>query len=171
MEKFIFGENIICCDYDSHIERFLPDGNTTHYVEGYSCEVFDSSDEALDDPTDFFCLGVGHEISNLSIEELKKGITRHMGLAGLLSDALSAPAEREFRAFDNQLFKDLFADIKANLKPVGEKYGVDLTLTSDCEYTEKPFALERLTMEITAEFDHPNPDTADAEKFWNHVYH
>lgn len=94
MQDIKINQYRVRCEYDSHIERFLPDGSNTHYVEGYSCEVFDVSDTQFVDPVDYFCLGVGHEISDLSPEELEKGLHSHFALCGMLADAVkTAPAE------------------------------------------------------------------------------
>ena len=91
---------VVRCDYDSHIERVLPDGSNTHYVEGYSCEVFAASDTQFSDPVDYFCLGVGHEISDLSAEELEKGLHRQFAIINMLEDAMSPAPAVKVPSFD-----------------------------------------------------------------------
>lgn len=73
-----FGDEWVTSCYDKGIERQNPQTLETEICEGYYCQVY--SDEYFEDETDNFCLAVGHEIKDLTEEELTRGIIEYLGL-------------------------------------------------------------------------------------------
>ncbi len=73
-----FGNEWVSYCYDSGIERENPQTGKMEICEGYFCQVY--SDENFENQTDYFCLAVGHEIENLSDDELNRGIIEYLGL-------------------------------------------------------------------------------------------
>lgn len=73
-----FGNYYVLTSPDKGIERQNPITDKPEICEGFFCEVYRDAEYIFQ--VDYFCLAVGHEITDLSDEALQAGIRTYLGL-------------------------------------------------------------------------------------------